>query len=129
MVKLKKIDLELETAGVRVDHPSGFHAVLRPLDAPAVRDAQTLELTTASASKGGKPLLESEHRAASMRGYAKAGLVSWGNIDEEPVVCEAAALRLMTLPELRHFQMWVLGSAAQIECYLSDEEVGHVLGN
>lgn len=120
MVKLKRIDTRLESDGVWARHPDGWSVLVRSSNSPAVtsavQKAAAERIGELGRTSGG--LSSEEFRDVVARVHAKDVLVAWSDIDDEPNCTPEAALRLMTSPELRLFQEFVIESAANQGRYL-----------
>lgn len=127
MVSLKRINLDAEREGVWVEHPEGFAVKLRPSDAPRVHQRIAKESAAlAGRLKDGKPTPE-EYDAMMRLVIADEVIADWRGIDEGGYSPELAR-KLMSDPELRLFQTWVLTEAASQVRYLR-EGVEAIRGN
>ena len=119
MVKLKRIDCKAEQDGKEFSHPDGWSVWLRSGNSPAVQEAIQKAVAEQVGESGRTGSLTSvELRSIMCRVYARNVLIGWHGIDDEPVFDPEAALRLMTQPDLRLFQDFVIESANRQDAYL-----------
>lgn len=112
MVKLRRIDLEKERAGSWCAHPDGFSVKVRSVECPLVQEELSKAIATELGKTPGKEALTPAELEAVIRDvYSRTVLLEWKDLDEFPDVTPANALTLMSDPELRNFQSWVIAQA------------------